>query len=374
MTEAQKELLTRKQNEKAEIVRRLAEIRNAPNGFVAWAMAARDKAKPADIAIRINGVVGEMGEVVPRGFPAVLSRPEPSYQIDPAGSGRLELANWLTRQDNPLTARVMVNRIWLHLFGEGIVGSVDNFGMLGEKPTHPELLDWLALRFVQEGWSVKKMIRLLVSSRVYRMSSEAIPEKLAVDADNKLLWRMRPRRLEAEPLRDAILAVSGQLDLNPPPRGSVVAEMGDGCLERQVKTAPLGQPYPWRSVYLPAVRFYAPAVFRAFDGAPSTLSVGQREATNVPSQSLFLLNNEFVIEQARRAAGEILKSAADTEEALSAELSRFFEYALGRSPDEEEQKWAMALVISITQSKDRESAVLSFCQALFNTAEFRYIY
>jgi cytochrome c553 len=205
-------------------------------------------------------------------------------------SGRLELAQWLTSAQNPLTARVMANRLWHWLFGQGLVASVDNFGTMGQKPANQALLDHLATRLIENGWSMKKTIREIVLSRAYQRSSAFDEKNFAADPENTLCWRMSKRRLDAECIRDAMLAVSGQLDLNPPV-GSLIARSGDG---------PIGGPRfrgisedsivnasgNFRSVYLPVPRDVLPDSLAAFDFAENSLVTGARETTNVPSQAL----------------------------------------------------------------------------------------
>jgi cytochrome c553 len=181
----------------------------ASNGPVA--LGVREGKKIGDTEVRIRGEAEKLGPIVPRGFLTLLHVPD-TPKIDARQSGRLELAQWLTCERNPLTARVMVNRVWHHLFDQGIVSSVDNFGTTGEVPSHPELLDYLAARFVREGWSVKKLVRSLVLSRTYRLGSEAPDGHVAADPANRFLWRHSSRRLSAEEIRDTILAVGGNLD------------------------------------------------------------------------------------------------------------------------------------------------------------------
>src|SRR5262249_15137938 len=165
--------------------------------------------------ISIRGDSPQPGAVVPRGFLTVAVT-DKTPKVNRGQSGRVQLAEWLTQPDNPLTARVMVNRIWLHLFGHGLSRVVDNFGLHGEPPTHPEVLDNLALQFIEDGWSIKKMIRQLVMTRTYQMGSAHLVENYKADPDNRLWWRVASRRLDAESIRDAMLAVSGKLVLTPP--------------------------------------------------------------------------------------------------------------------------------------------------------------
>ena len=185
------------------------------------AMGVLDCEKVVNAPLLERGDVGKPGKPVPRGFPRVVELLDaPKAASD--RSGRLELARWLAHPDHPLTARVMANRVWRHLFGAGIVRTVDNFGTSGERPSHPELLDQLAVRFVADGWSVKKLIREIVLSRSYRQSSTYDENAFRTDPENRLLWRAAKRRLDAEAIRDAMLAVSGELDAARP-AGSLVA-------------------------------------------------------------------------------------------------------------------------------------------------------
>ncbi|MEX2577481.1 MAG: PSD1 and planctomycete cytochrome C domain-containing protein [Verrucomicrobiales bacterium] len=368
-TEEETRKIAELKKEKADIEKRLKAVDDAPEPDVDYAMAARNAEKPVDVPVRIKGVAGNKGEIVPRGIPAALMNGE-APKIDPESSGRLELAEWLAGEENPLTSRVMVNRIWKHLFGRGLVSTVDNFGVLGAEPSHPELLDYLAVRFMEDGWSTKSMIRLIATSRVYQLSSDHHEANHRRDPDAVRLWRVPPRRLEVEPLRDAMLAFGGRLELGPPPQGSVVAELGDGCLQRQIKTAPLAESRRWRSVYLPVVRFYAPEFNEVFDGAPASLPLGDRAVTTVPGQALFLLNNDFVVEQAEHAARRLLALDLPNDEER---VRVAFEGALGREPDSEELREATGFVTGFP-GKNRTAAWSAFSQALFATAEFRYVY
>ena len=176
-------------------------------------MAVEDNPEPEDCRINQRGNARQLGEIVQRGFLSAAAKSKP--RITAGTSGRLELAAWIASNENPLTARVFVNRLWHHLWGAGLVRTVDNFGVGGERPTHPELLDYLAIRFSEQGWSTKKLIRQIVLSRAYRMSSDHNRVAFEIDPDNRWRWRMSRRRLDVEAIRDAILAVSGQLDLSP---------------------------------------------------------------------------------------------------------------------------------------------------------------
>ncbi|MBL8797703.1 MAG: PSD1 domain-containing protein [Planctomycetia bacterium] len=334
------------------------------------AMGVRD-GKAVDSAVCIRGESTKRGETVPRGFLAVATVGE-APAINRAQSGRLELARWLTSPQNPLTARVAVNRAWLHLFGQGLVRSVDNFGSLGEKPSHPELLDFLALRFVEEGWSVKKLIRGIVLSRTYQLSSSHDAANLKADPDNLLLWRMQPRRLDAESIRDAILSVSGRLDLKPPQGSSAATVPAKGAKGGNAPPKDSGQ---HRSVYLGVPRGAPlPESLAVFDVANPNLSVSQREVTTVPAQALFLLNSPFVMEQAKLTAQRLL-AAPNLDDAGRVALA--YRLAFARTATDAERTRALNYIAQMTQAgRDKngaQNAWASFCQALFASAEFRYL-
>jgi hypothetical protein len=340
-------------------------------------MAVRDAAVPEDCRIHIRGEVTELGEVVPRGYVRVLTFPQ-SPQVNPQQSGRLQLAMWMTSRQNPLTARVMANRIWYHLFGRGIVPTVDNFGALGEPPSHPELLDYLAIQFMEQGWSVKKLIRQIMLTRAYQLSSDHHEGNYQKDPDNTLVWRMNRRRLEAEAIRDAILAVGGNLDLSRP-QGSPVQEIS-GEIGRRAKTDALTRETRYRSAYLPIVRGLMPELLNLFDGADPELVTGQRDVTTVAPQALYLMNAPLVLEQSEAAARKILSDARLADD--TARVQYAFLRILGRPPTPQQRDDALALVADFAQTLPRGSspqqrqveAWASLCQALIASAEFRYVY
>jgi hypothetical protein len=326
----------------------------------------------------VRGEVAQPGEMVPRGMLTVLSTDD-APKITSNGSGRLELAQWLTSPTNPLTARVEVNRIWSYLFGQGLVRTGDNFGATGEKPTNPELLDALAVQFMRDGWSVKKLVRSLVMSHTYQLSSAHDSAANEKDPDNRLLWRASPRRLDAEAIRDALLTASGQLQVQPP-RGSAVANAGGGFVGKGLSPERFSQVTAnYRSVYLPVVRDFVPEVLDIFDFAEPSLVVASRDVTNVPVQALYLLNNSFVREQANAMAKRILAQPLPHEQ----RITLAYEYALGRPPSAAEQKRAQQYLLNegrallpVKSGKVDDAALLSwstFCQALFACAEFRYL-
>jgi hypothetical protein len=262
--------------------KKVDQLRVSHPGSPAQAMVLNDAPRPVEPHILKRGNPNNRGPAVPRRFLAVLSGPE--RKAFTQGSGRLELAQAIAARDNPLTARVMVNRIWLHHFGAGLVRTPSNFGLRGELPTQPGLLDYLAATFMDSGWSVKKIHRLILLSSTYQQSSVDRPAYRECDPDNRLLWKMNRQRLEFEPLRDALLAAAGRLDRT----------MGGRAVE--VLTSPFP---PRRAVYGFIDRQNLPGVLRTFDFASPDSSTPQRYATTVPQQALYLMNSPFLVEQAR---------------------------------------------------------------------------
>jgi hypothetical protein len=290
---------------------------------------------------------------------------------DGAESGRLELANAIASSANPLTSRVMVNRIWHHLFGRGLVRTVDNFGRNGEKPSHPELLDYLAARFVEEAWSMKSMIRLMVTSSVYQLGSTPSPESLKTDSDNVLLQHARWRRRTAESIRDSILWVSGELD--PKLYGPGIDVYYTGKTEGGGKVGPLDGARR-RSVYQRIKRNAQNPFLEVFDSPKPTSTRGQRDATNVPAQSLTMLNDPFVIDQAAKWASHMV---ADGGTSVTDRVERMFLRALGRKPTAAE---VAASLDYLAQSEPDASELLSsqrawqdLAHSIFNFKEFLYL-
>ena len=342
-------------------------------------MAAREGAEVGDCAVNIRGDVQQLGPKIPRGFVQVVSKPGGEVAIPPKESGRLELAQWLTRRDNPLTARVAVNRIWQKLFGRGLLATVDNFGAMGEKPSHPELLDYLATRFMDQGWSVKKMIREITLSRTYRLGTADQAQDREIDPDNILLWRMNRRRLEAEAIRDALLMISGRIDLQRPNASPVMSFRRGSDIGRERGSTPedFAIKLRSRSVYLPVVRNYVPAMFEAFDFPEPSETKGRREVTTVPTQALFFMNSGFVIEQSKYAAQKLLASELKSE---TARVARVYREAFGRAPSADEMKRSLEFVKAplVTEKSVLEPSTVEtmvwgrLYQALFASAEFRY--
>ena len=371
--EAPEAMIARLKGELAPLEAAVAELEKNRPPRPPYAMSARDRSDPADTKIAIRGELSQPGELAPRGFLTAIPIPE-LPAIDPKQSGRLQLAHWMASRHNPLPARVMVNRIWHHLFGRGLVESVDNFGATGTPPSHRELLDTLAVEFMDNGWSIKETIRKIVLSRTYQLSCASLEQGLKIDPENRLLWRSMPRRLPAEAIRDAILAVSGQLDIKPPV-GSTVTGLGDK-LVRGVDTKILQPPSNHRSVYLPVIRDYASELFDRFDFPSASLVSGKRSVTEVPSQALFLRNSKFVAEQAKHAAKRLLADSSAKDDADRIDLA--MQWVFTRAATAEEKKGALAL-LALTQDAEAEienrdeSAWSTLFLSLFSTAEFRYL-
>lgn len=356
---------------------RLDELEKDPTPLGNYAIGARDAAKPADFHVLVRGELKEKGPDVPRGVLTVLRTSQSMHLANPKHSGRMFLANWIADKSNPLTARVMVNRIWEHLFGQGLVDTVDNFGALGNEPSHPELLDMLAVGFMDHKWSIKKLIRSIVLSRVYQLSSEHHPSNYEKDPGDKFLWRMPRRRLEAEAIRDAMLACSGKIDLERP-LGSQAMGLSNRQLGGNKGMPEVRKPTNVRSVYLPILRGQVPEVLAVFDMADPNLIVGKRDVTTVPTQALFLLNNPFVLNQAQEMAKRVLgQSGLDQ----TGRINFAYRLALGRLPTDHERSdlakyiddYRKSVVAAGNQGNAQLAAWTSFCQILFQSGEFRYV-
>ena len=320
-------------------------------------IAAEEAKEPGDIKIAIRGNVHNAGTKTPRRFIQVLNE-GPLPKISPNSSGRAELAEWIAGTNNPLTARVFVNRVWHHLFGTGIVSSVDNFGHMGQMPTNPELIDHLATGFMANGWSIKKLIRDIMLSRVYQLSSE--PENLQKKADleNLLHWRQNRRRLQAEAIRDSILSVSGSLDKT----------IGGPTVKPGTKTE-YGYNFEGsrRSIYIPVFRNTVPEIMQVFDFADPNLVMGQRTTSSVPTQALFLMNNPFVQQQSKTAASRLLQDEPGNNQV---KVNYAYKLTLGRLPSIRETK---AVLDFLESSEKPEIAWSAVFHSLFASLNFRYL-
>ena len=344
------------------------------------ALAVRDVDDPADSPIYRRGDFQNLGDIVPRGFLSAVST-STSYSVPHGTSGRLQLARWLTDSQNPLTSRVLVNRIWHHVFGQGLVRTVDYFGVHGESPSHPELLDFLATRMREEdGWSLKKTIRRMVLSRTYRMASTHNASAAGADPDNRLMWQMPRRRLTAESIRDAMLAASGQLDPN----------RGGPSLGLELKGNIRGaggnvNPPTWgnkvpdyvknrRTVYLPFLR-KRPAreleILSVFDFPHPNDIIGARPNTTVATQALFLLNAPFVKQQAAALAERLSKHEPEDERAR---IDRLYLLTTSRPAASDEIETALSFLDQCTDDLkgNRRAAWTQLCHAMLGSNGFLF--
>ena len=307
-----------------------------------------------DARIHVRGRYDRLGPIVPRRFPEVLAGEAAMQSPINEGSGRLQLAEWLAKPENPLPARVMANRIWQHHFGEGIVRTPSNFGKLGEAPTHPELLDYLASQFIASGWSIKAMHRQIMLSATYQQSSTPSAAALEKDGDNRLLGRMNSRRLDDEQLRDSLLAVSGQLDAT---RG--------GPPVREIDS-------PRKTLYLMTIRSVRATFRDLFDGADSTAIVDKRIESTVAPQALFMLNNPFVLKQSELLAVRVAAAAPDD----GARIEQLYRWLFGRQPAGAELEIAGSLLAAWRDGGDEQAEAKAweqYCQTLLCSNEFTFI-
>ena len=293
-----------------------------------------DEDQPREPVIFVRGSSSNRGPQVPRRFLACLSPDDPlPFQ---KGSGRLEMAQAIASPQNPLTARVWVNRVWAHLFGSGLVTTTSDFGTRSDPPSHPELLDWLACRFIEQGWSTKWLIREIVVSRVYQQASTDRPDGAERDPENRLLWRANRRRMDLESMRDSLLVAAGRLDKT----------MGGASV--QLTEPPFA---PRRSVYGFIERQNLPNFFRTFDFAGPDTHAPSRPYTTVPQQALFLMNSPFALEQAACLASRDVSAETTDDQRITA----LFRFALGREPSSEERAMCQTYIGSNAEDADRDS-------------------
>jgi hypothetical protein len=338
-------------------------------------MSVEDR-EPTHLRVHIRGSHLTLGQEVPRRFPTVLAGAKGTV-VDTSRSGRLELGEWLTRPDHPLTARVMVNRIWLGHFGEGLVRSPDNFGRLGETPDHPELLDWLACRFVESGWSIKAMHRLIMLTSTYQKSTHQDVKAAEVDPENRLLSHFARRRLEAEAIRDAILAVSGELDDTM--GGSLLPTKNHSYVNNTGGAGSVKYDASRRSVYLPVIRSGLYDVFQAFDFADPSTSNGKRIPTTVAPQALFMMNDRLVLRCSDAMADRLL---ARTDLDAPRRIDLAFRRAYGRPASRKEIDRAENYVHRFEDELAAEGVAPEvrprrawqlLCQAIFSSSEFVFL-
>jgi mono/diheme cytochrome c family protein len=344
-------------NKLRALAKKVSELASSHPGAPPRAMVVNDAAQPVNPYVFVRGNRGRRGKEVPRQFLAILSGPDrkPFAQ----GSGRLDLARAIASPDNPLTARVLVNRVWMHHFGSGLVATPSDFGLRSEPPSHPELLDWLAGALVRDGWSIKALHRRIMLSSTYRQRSDDVPPYRQRDPGNRLLWAYPRRRLDLESMRDALLAVSGALD---GAMGGRPVRLGDPPFSTR------------RTVYGFVDRQDLDGMYRAFDFASPDTSCAQRYVTTVPQQALFLMNSPFVIAQAGRVAEGLDGSSADPESCVR----RLYRRILARDPDPREVVLGVAFVRRQSGAKaDPAATALSpwaeYAQVLLLTNEFAFV-
>jgi hypothetical protein len=312
------------------------------------ALSVREQKAAGDWHVHLRGGIRNLGPLVPRGF-LVVATPQhtsPFPQIPEGSSGRLELAHWVSSPQNPLTARVFVNRTWRHLFGRGIVSSTDNFGKMGSRPTHPELLDYLAQFFIDNKWSTKRLIRKIVLSKTYQMSSYANEKTLKEDPENQLFSRQNRRRLEAEAIRDAMLLASGQI------------------------TFENSKANQNRSLFQKIDRNKIPEIFAVFDYPNPGLVSGNRNTSTVPTQALFMMNSDFVMRQAVLTVQNIFgRKSVDVER----KIKLVFLSCLGREPNYDEKKLVYSYLDQSLHEETRAKAMEGLVHSLFACLDFRYL-
>ncbi|MDB4711986.1 DUF1553 domain-containing protein [Verrucomicrobiales bacterium] len=317
----------------------------------------------ADTNINLRGDPHEKGELVPRGFLSKVS-PRNVLACDDGSSGRLELAKWMTQPDHPLTARVIVNRIWYWHFGKGIVSTVDDFGTTGTEPSHPELLDYLANDFVRNGWSIKMLHRKIMFSNTYQMgadNSNSLVEKK--DPGNSLYWHRDVRRLEAESFRDSVLMVSGNLNMDPP-SSPLVVKSQDPSPSDLLKNRQSYENYQYRSVYLPVVRSHLYDLLTLLGFPNATTTVGQRSQTTVPTQALLMMNNPFLIRQAQSLALRIGEG----------KVRELYLTLFSRVPNSEEMHWISRFINKHAKISGKKKAWESLCHTLLISNEFLHVW
>ena len=325
-------------------------------------LAVIEENPPKDIAIHIRGDVHNLGPVVPRGFLTAFSIAQP-FNIPEGSSGRLEFAQWLTARENPLTSRVYANRIWTWLMGQGLVDSVNNFGTTGTNPSHPELLDWLALELVNSGWSTKHVVRLIVLSDVYRRRFSPAGEiASARDPDNRLYWNGNHRRLTAEELRDSMLLASGELDSTV--GGSLITnETKSDYGYRSLSTR--------RSLYQPVFRNALPQLFDAFDFASPSVSTGQRSRSTVATQALGLLNETWVHDRAKAMA--VLVSSQHSQVDPAVWIRSVYARCYQRQPTAEELDICQQF-FAHSDNQQHPQQLEFLIHSIFASIDFRYLH
>jgi hypothetical protein len=367
-----------------------------PDGGIAWAVTDKKKAEDiGDAFIQVKGEPKSIGDKTPRAFLSVLNKSTP--QIPAGESGRLQLAQWIASADNPLTTRVVANRIWMHHFGKGIVETADTFGKQGRPPTHPDLLDWLAGEFVRRGWSFKEMHRLILTSATWQQSSdyglritdygdvkrndvtrkESEPDAMALDPENKLYWRFPRHRLDAESMRDAALFVSGRLKTgNPGAHPFPKPNEKNEYPYTQHRPFLADSSHEYRSVYLPSRRLGKHPYMELFDGPNPNECNARRPVSTVPLQALFWMNSDFIRDNARSLAGRVMSAGKQPEE----RIRHATQLAYNRPPTKDELSDLTSYTKDYAKGMGEKDPVerelriwTSVCRLLLSANEFVYL-
>ena len=332
------------------------------------AYAVRD-ATPVNARVQVKGEPDRPGMEVPRGFPAILGGATLPDEIARSGSGRLELARWIVDPKNPLTARVIVNRVWQRHFGQGLVPGDGDFGLRGEAPSHPELLDWLATNFMRNGWSLRHLHRVIVTSRTYQLASADTAENLNNDPGNLAYWKFPRQRLDAESIRDTLLLLAGELDLSPQTEPYPIPPSKEW---KYTQHHPFKDDYPSnkRSVYQMTRRLTARTYEQTFDGPDPNACTATRDSSVTALQALYFVNDPFVHEQAASFAGRLVTEEKED----TARLDRAFLSALGRPPTGEERTLFLDhLALASSRAAAGTDPWASVTRTLFRLNEFLYL-
>ncbi|MEM1294056.1 MAG: PSD1 and planctomycete cytochrome C domain-containing protein [Verrucomicrobiota bacterium] len=345
----------------------------------ASAMGVSEATVVASLPIHIRGSYKSLGESISRNVPEVMRASHTQPVFPNEASGRLQLAQWMASSNHPLTARVFVNRIWGWHFGNGLVKTTENFGKLGDRPSHPALLDWLATYFVESGWSVKELHRLILTSNSYQMASSHPDATVAesIDPENRLLWRANIQRLEAEPIRDAILSVAGRLDLTM--RGKTLRLRNRQFVFNHTSEDHTKYDSLRRAVYLPVIRNNLYTFFEQFDYPDPTMPTGHRNATVVAPQALLMMNADLLMDSAESFASQLLETAIDP----AYRVEQAYLRAFARLPTSAEARRALAFIDELTSTASVNSAEVNpavekqawslLCQSLLASNEFLYL-
>lgn len=360
---------TAQQQRISELEKQLEQLKKSAPAEPELACAVED-GEPVAQNVFIRGDYNNNGEEAPKAFPTILSPfdTKPNF----VGSGRLQLAEWLVQPNHPLTSRVMANRIWQWHFGEGIVRTPDNFGKMGERPTHPELLDFLAREFVKSGWSVKAMHRMILLSNTYQMASVNPSLTPETDGDNRLLTRFNRRRLSVEELRDGLLAIDGTIDLTM--GGTLQIGRGTDGENNQGRLSLNPEKLKRRTVYIPLRRANLPTLLNLFDFGDATSMQGKRQLTNVSTQALFWLNSEFLTDQSATLSKSLLSDSTLND---TTRIESLYLRVLNRQAEKEEVDQALKYLAGFKQKFTEEHADLkawqSLCRVVMASNDFLYV-